>query len=246
MKDKDLIKKLENVELPEVELPSHQRRLKMALLESGYLRKRQSATVLERVINKIRGGIDTIMGIFVSRRPVWQAVLASVLAIALITALSITLPSLFGQSDKALAAEITQNSSEVLAALGGDEISEVDVIEIKDGMATVIVHGTLGITVTVEVDLLTEIVTEVIGGPQLTDEEKEKALDILNADPRVQALFAQGAVIHSLLPIELTLIAAETGEEVTETWAQAWINLGDKQYGAQVDLIRERVVSLSD
>jgi len=246
MKDKDLIKKLENVELPEVELPSHQRRLKMALLESGYLRKRQSATVSERVKNRIKGGIDTIMGIFVSRRPVWQTVLASALAIVLIAALYITLPSLFGQSDKALAAEIAQNSSEVLAALGGEDISEVEVLEIKDDIATVKVGGTLGTIITVEVDLLAKIVTEVIGGPQLTDEEKETALNILNADPGVQALFAQGAVIHALLPIEIHLIAAETGEEVTETWAQAWINLGDKQYGAQVDLIRGRVVSLSD
>jgi hypothetical protein len=103
----------------------------------------------------------------------------------------------------------------------------------------------LGITVTVEVDLLTEIVTEVIGGPQLTDEEKEKALSILHSDPRIQALFDNGAVIQALLPIEVQLTSI-TGEEVTEIWAQAWINLGDKQYGAQVDLIQERVVSLSD
>jgi hypothetical protein len=245
MKDEDLIKKLENVELPGVELPSHQRRLKMALLESGYLRKRQSATVLARVKNKIKGGVDTIMGIFVSRRPVWQTVLASAMAIALITGLSITLPSLFGQSDEALAAEIAQNSPEVIAALGGEDISTVEVLETKDGMATVKVGGTLGTIITVEVDLLTKIATQVIVGPQLTDEEKEKALNILNADPEVQALFAQGAVIHALLPIEFTLIAI-TGEEVTETWAQAWINLGDKQYGAQVDLVRGRVVSLSD
>jgi hypothetical protein len=245
MKDKDLIKKLENVELPEVEILSHQRRLKMALLESGYLKKRQSATVSELLKARVKGGIKNMYSILVSRRPIWQTVLASALVITLIAALSITLPSLFGQSDTALAAEIAQNSPEVIAALGGDEISEVDVIEINNGMATVIVHGTLGITVTVEVDLLTEIVTEVIGGPQLTDEEKEKALSILHSDPRIQALFDNGAVIQALLPIEVQLTSI-TGEEVTEIWAQAWINLGDKQYGAQVDLIQERVVSLSD
>jgi hypothetical protein len=228
MKDKDLIKKLENVELPEVEILSHQRRLKMALLESGYLKKRQSATVSELLKARVKGGIKNMYSILVSRRPIWQTVLASALVITLIAALSITLPSLFGQSDTALAAEIAQNSPEVIAALGGD-----------------IVHGTLGITVTVEVDLLTEIVTEVIGGPQLTDEEKEKALSILHSDPRIQALFDNGAVIQALLPIEVQLTSI-TGEEVTEIWAQAWINLGDKQYGAQVDLIQERVVSLSD
>jgi hypothetical protein len=212
------------------------------------LRVEMGNTGLERVKNRIKRGIDTTMGVFVSRRPVWQTVLASALAIALITGLSITLPSLFGQSDKTLAVEIAQNSPEVIAALGGDEISEVDVIEIKEGMATVTVHGTLGFTVTVEIDLLAEIVTEVIDGPQLTDEEKEKALNILNADLGVQALFEQGAVIYALLPIEILATREETGEieEVMETWAQAWINLGEKQYRARVDLIRGRVVNLSE
>jgi len=43
-------------------------------------------------------------------------------------------------------------------------------------------------------------------------------------------------------------INQETGEveEISETWAQVWINLGDKQWGAQVDLIRGKVVSLTD
>ena len=33
---------------------------------------------------------------------------------------------------------------------------------------------------------------------------------------------------------------------MTETWAQVWINVGDKQYGAQVDLVRNKVENLSD
>jgi hypothetical protein len=40
----------------------------------------------------------------------------------------------------------------------------------------------------------------------------------------------------------------ETGEieEITETWAQMWINLGNRQWGVQVDLIRGKVVSVTD
>lgn len=40
MNKEELIKKLENLDLPEVELPSHQRRLKMALLNSGYWKEK--------------------------------------------------------------------------------------------------------------------------------------------------------------------------------------------------------------
>jgi len=39
MKKEDLIKKLENIDLPEIKLPSHQHRLKMALLNSGYFKE---------------------------------------------------------------------------------------------------------------------------------------------------------------------------------------------------------------
>ncbi|MCX6813063.1 MAG: hypothetical protein NTV77_01040 [Candidatus Azambacteria bacterium] len=48
MNKDDLIKKLENLDLPEVELPSHQRRLKMALLNSGYFKKQTTMSTLKK------------------------------------------------------------------------------------------------------------------------------------------------------------------------------------------------------
>jgi len=41
MKEEELIKRLENVELPEIELQSHRRRLRMALLDAGYLQRQR-------------------------------------------------------------------------------------------------------------------------------------------------------------------------------------------------------------
>ncbi len=43
-------------------------------------------------------------------------------------------------------------------------------------------------------------------------------------------------------------INAETGEteDVTETWAQVWIKLEGKEWGALVDLVRGKVESLTD
>ena len=41
MEEKDLIKKLEEVSLPEIELPSHKRRLKVVLLEKYFQEKRK-------------------------------------------------------------------------------------------------------------------------------------------------------------------------------------------------------------
>jgi len=91
-----------------------------------------------------------------------------------------------------------------------------------------------------------------IGGPQLTSEQKEAALSILMADPAIQELLRKGAVIEPRLILPLEVIAVgvdgETGktEEIYETWAQAWIQVGDTQWSAQVDLVRGKVVSLSE
>lgn len=48
MNKNDLIKKLEDLDLPEVELPGHQRRLKMALLTSDYFKKQTTMTLIKR------------------------------------------------------------------------------------------------------------------------------------------------------------------------------------------------------
>jgi hypothetical protein len=100
------------------------------------------------------------------------------------------------------------------------------------------------------VDLYTKAVTQAVVGPQLTDEDKEKALSVATADPRVQELLDRGAVIDLVLPMYVTFsgLNQETGEieEITETWAQMWINLGNRQWGVQIDLIRGKVVSVTD
>jgi len=91
-----------------------------------------------------------------------------------------------------------------------------------------------------------------VGGAQLTAEQKEMALSILNADTGVQELLRQGAIIEPelILPLEvvMTKIDSQTGEteEIRETWAQAWIQVGDSTWGAKVDLVNGIVVSLSE
>lgn len=48
MNKNDLIKKLENLDLPEVNLPSHQRRLKTALFNSGYWKEKTSMSIFKK------------------------------------------------------------------------------------------------------------------------------------------------------------------------------------------------------
>jgi hypothetical protein len=250
MKKEELIKKLESTELPKIELQSHRRRLRIALLDADYPERQREVSILDLTKFKVRGGIERMLKGLVSPRPVWKTALVTTLAIVLAFVLAIGLPSLIGQSPEVLAAEIAQNSPDIIAALGGDEVETVKVLNIIDNMATVIVEGKLGGIVNALVDLHTKVVTQAVSGPQLTDEEKEKALDIVNADSRVRELLDRGAVIDLVLPMYVTFsrVNQETGEieEITETWAQMWINLGNTQWGVQVDLIRGKVVSLTD
>lgn len=144
MKEEKLMKQLDKVELPKIELESHRRRLRMALLDSGYFEKRQEVTFMELVKVRTRGVIDTIWSGLVTRQPVWKVALASVLVMIVVVAAIVGLPS----------------TSPGLSP------------------ASVMPVGTT--------------VTTVIDGEPLTDVEKEKALDIVRADPEVRELLDRG------------------------------------------------------
>ncbi len=49
MKEEELKEKLERVEIPQIELESHRSRLKMALLNSDYFKKKRGNRVLDAV-----------------------------------------------------------------------------------------------------------------------------------------------------------------------------------------------------
>ncbi len=89
--------------------------------------------------------------------------------------------------------------------------------------------------------------TTVVTDNPLTTEQKEQALAILAADPAFQELRRQGALLDMdmVLPVE-TVVQTASGEEITETWAQVRFDVGDVQWGAVIDLVGGKVVSLAD
>lgn len=97
MNKNDLIKKLEHLDLPEVELLSHQRRLKMALLNSDYLKKQLTmSTLLKRFT-----------------LPVGAVALVAIIAVGVI--------SLTGQPSQASAQEIAKKTYQTVANLPSDQ-----------------------------------------------------------------------------------------------------------------------------
>ena len=112
MKHEDLIKKLENLETPEIELPGHRQALKMALLNSGRFKER------------------TIMD--------WTKILAPITAAVLLIAVVGFFNVIQPRLQMAQAKEIVMNDPQVqeLMEENGLEITEV---ELQNGEAFVLV-----------------------------------------------------------------------------------------------------------
>jgi hypothetical protein len=219
MKEEELIKKLEKVELPRTELESHRHRLRMAVLNAGHLLNEQPrVTTLALAKFRVSRGMDMIRRGLVSRQPVWKTALVCILTVALITGLAIRLPLLVGQSPEALAASIVRKSPEVRAALvvkpieaGQVEVHSVavglvgvELIEEDGDNVRVLVRGEWGRYAVADVNLGAKEVICVYKFPEFSDEEKARAIEIVRADPKVQELLDKGGKIYTVIPLAIS------------------------------------------
>ncbi|MGD9116478.1 MAG: hypothetical protein PVJ61_04790 [Dehalococcoidia bacterium] len=245
MKEEELIEKLKNAKLPDIELESHKSRLKMALLDAGYPQKQRGAAFWELAKSKLKGVQETMLRGLISRQPVWKTVTFGALAIAVVLGLSLTIPSLTADSAYAQAEEIAQNSPEVQAVLGevGGEEIVIEVIDIEDSAGTVIVQGETS-SVLAKIDLEAQAVTEVFN--LVVDEQL--AIEIAKADPRVQELLEAGATIGDLSTMySCGMIGnVQTGETeyLTEILVMVEIKSGDTVYLAHIDFVKGELIRL--
>jgi hypothetical protein len=241
MKEEDLIKKLENVELPDIKFQGHQRRLRMALLDTGYLNRQQGATLIELAKSKVKGVKSTMIKGLVARQPVWKTAVVG-LALVIILGLSITIPSLRTESVYAQAEEITKSSASVKEALGGGEIQVVR-IDISDmaGTGTVIAKGDAGSVLT-EVDLKANKVTATF----VVDDQR--VIEIAKADPQVKDLLDSGATIGEVSTMYISgangNVATGESENISETLVMVDINGTEDSYVAYIDLAEGKVERL--
>jgi hypothetical protein len=245
MKEEDLIKKLENVELPDIELQGHKRRLRMALLDDGYSRREQKNAILELAKSKVKGVKDTMIRGLISQQPVWKTAVVGILAIALVLGLSLTIPSLTTDSVYAQAENIVRNSPEVHKALGEEKEIKVINVDIQDYEGTVIAQGKSG-TISAKVDLNTNSVIDVA----IFEIDEQAAIEIAEADPGVKELLDSGATIGKVSTLYLCgeMGNVETGEteQFTKTFVMVEIRRNGDLYIAHVDLSEGKVTSLTE
>ncbi len=243
MKEDNLIKKLEKVELPDIKLQSHQRRLRKALLDAGYLKRQREIAIFNLVKSIFKGVKDTMIKGLVSRQPVWKIATVS-LALLLILGLSITIPSLMADSVYVQAEEIAKNSASVKEALGGGEIQIVR-IDISDMTRTgeVIAKSEAG-SVLAKVDLNGNKVTEMASFVP----DNQRAIEIVKADPQGQGLLDSGATIGEVSTMYLSgmtcNVATGETEDTSETIVMVSINGTEGTYVAYIDLAEGKVERL--
>ena len=237
MTEEELIKKLEGINFPKIEVESHRRRLRMALLQTQYFEELPGK--VSALKSKLKGGIDTMKGLF-SWRPVWKPALVGTLALALIIGSALFVPPLFGPSPQALAADIAQNNPEVQELLGDDSIV-VKKVQVVDGVGQVVCEASVGTFALAKVDLeggrLIEV--EKIKMPELTKEEEARAIEIAKADPEVKELLDKGAMVDRVFPtFGMVVLNVEDGKTKIETSVSVTVELSldNEKWIVYVDL----------
>ena len=245
MKEEELIKKIKNVELPDIEVQSHRRRLKMALLDTDYLNKSRGTTIWEPAKSTLKGVRDIMIRGLVSKQPVWKTATVGILAIGLVLGLSLTIPSLTADSVYAQASEIVQNSPEVHKVLGDDEVIEVTIVNIEDHEGTVIAKSDMG-TISAMIDLNANSVSQVT----IIKVDEQMAIEIAKADPEVQALLNSGATIGEVSTMflcgEMGNVKTGKTEGFAETFVMVEITGSEKIYTAYIDMDEGKVTKLTE
>ena len=237
MTEEELIKKLESIDFPKIEVESHRRQLRMALLQSQHFEEQPEKVAALK--SRLKGGIDTMRRL-ISWRPMWKPVLVVTAAIALIVGSALFVPSLFAPSPQALAADIAQNSPEVQEILGDGSII-VKKVQVMDSVGQVVCEASVGTFALAEVDLEGGklIKVEKIKMPELTGEEEARAIEIAKANPEVQELLDKGARIDKVFPLfGMIALSKESGETKIETSVGATVALAldSEKWIVHVDL----------
>lgn len=245
MKTEELIKELENTDLPEIEIQSHRTSLRMALLDSDCFKKTGFFEIFRRYL----------------------ALTVPALTVLVIIGVFVISPKL----TEAKALKIARNNPEIKRLIEEKKMVLSDV-KVKDGKAYVLLNSsktesTAGINVQknnntsedmegaiVEVDLDKKEVSQInsINSEEiapLNDKEKESAKEIADSEEVVGQIVPKEATIEKIqssLPKKIRLIKRNNTIEATseingEQKAKVYYTLDGKKWVVKVDLNGKKV-----
>ena len=247
MKKEQLLRKLENVELPELLVVSHKERLKKALLEGtvSYTSANEASPAsrigswLEEVFSWLKG-------------PSWRIALASSLALIMIGVVLGATIYLASPSPAVLAADIVKKDPGIQQKLSG--VGEIVIVrvEIREKIATVVCGRSMGDFIEADVDIPGRVIVstkrfEGLFIPEVPLEAQDSAVKIACTDPSVKSMIDKGATIGRIFPVfsSINNIAIVNGNilKVTPATTQAVVPviLNNKVWMVQVNLEQHKV-----
>jgi hypothetical protein len=256
---------LANTTIPAgIELPTHRKRLKQALIEKhmgGKIHLRESFTMA------IKQGFEELGQGLAARRPVWQMALVGLILVAVTAGVMGGGNTLARQGDESLARELALNSSALADAMGNRGSTDIDpdisVSFDKNQYALVIMQSLSPSLlapqsamrewqITLRVDLTSEtIISYHYSRGYVTEVEIQQVKDVLSSDPRTTALISARAVLDfnpQFSGISGTGYAAVAGgnAELSTKILTIGINVQEWRYTARVDLAKGEVTDFGD
>jgi len=241
------------------------------VIEQRLAGKRQpKIALLSGAKSKLEGGINMIKGGLVSRPPAWKPAVIGVLVAALAVGLALVIPPHLGQSQEVLAAEIAQNDPWVRELLPEGAVIRVTkaVRPVEEGIFHVLFlipgesiwdgeDGNKAIMIDTSVNVREKKVVgvralkiEAAHITPLTEVEKEKAVEIAEANPEVQEILASGAEIRRVIPLpffqpvdgSLTInvvgVVLTVASSDSQAKAERWIAVVDLVEGKVVEVVQ--------
>lgn len=219
MKEEELIQKLKSTVLPSLDLPSHRRRLKTALLASGYPQERR------RWAGLLKGAGESMLKSLKSPQPLWKPLVFGTMALALVIGLTWATLSSDEHPQVVMASDTITINQNISAAYDFEGYGKIELM--FEGEPLLIVYhydeGNRILTINMEAREPTLAEIEQRGGPEglvegpeglvFSESDKQKAVDISRADKEVAELLAQGAVISKVIE-EFTPYFGVIGSEI--------------------------------
>jgi len=247
MKKEQLLRRLENVELPELLVISHKERLKQVLMEGTVSYKpNNEASPASRIGTWCEEIFSWLKG------PTWRMALASSLALIMIGAVLGATIYLASPSPAVLAADIVKKDPGIQQKLSGAGEIIIVRVEIRERTATVVCGRSMGDFIEADVDIPGRAIVstkrfEGLFIPEVPLEAQDSAVKIACTDSSVKSMIDKGATIGRIFPVfsSINNIAIINGNilKVTPATTQAVVPviLDSKVWMVQVNLEQNKV-----
>ena len=194
MNEEELIDRLRSVKLPDIQLESHRRRLKMAVLNRGYSRNKQEVTFVEVVKTQTTEVLGAVSGALVVRRPVWKVSLTTIIALLMLFALWISIPQTSAVLRSALFPEGSRHISG--PQLTADEQKKTMTILLADSRVVQLLANGAVIDKILPIQVEAQMVNPETGNVEIVRETWAQAWIVLNnKDFGVQVDLVRGQVL---------------------------------------------------